>query len=132
MQDMENTPKKRRLVWQGEMEQKKVGSYEEARKLLAEVGTTARGAEIMADKMLFQVVKLTDVDTRAANILKQSLLSKGADVAVSAATVNLASDKTDVVIFATNYQLRPVIERLKEQPWGLKDIAVKLEALLVK
>lgn len=132
MQDMEKAPKKKRLVWQGDMEQKKVDSYEKARGLLAEVGTTARGAEIMADKMLFHVVKLTDVDTRAANILKQSLLSKGADVAVSAATVNLAAEKTDVVIFATAYQLKPVIERLKEQPWGLKDIAVKLESLLAK
>lgn len=132
MQDMQKAPKKKRLVWQGGLEKRNVNSYDEARKLLAEVGTTARGAEIMADKMLFHVVKLTDVDTRAANILKQSLLSKGADVAVSAATVNLAAEKTDVVIFATAYQLRPVIERLKEQPWGLKDIAVKLEALLVK
>lgn len=118
---------KKRLVWSGNFSEMSVGTRQEADKALKAIGTTGRGAEIMAEKMLFKVIKLTGVDTRAANILKQTMLSQGADAAVSAGTVNLAVKETDVLIFATVHQLRPAIERLKEQPWGLKDIAEILE-----
>lgn len=127
---MENTTNKKRLVWQGESELLHVSDESQAMELLREIGTTRRGAEIMADKMVFRVIKLTEVDTRAANILKQTLLSKGADCAVSAATVNLAAPATDVLVFATVAQLKSCIERLKEQPWGLIDVAQRLETLL--
>lgn len=121
---------KKRLVWQGDLLEINDINRENALSLLADVGVTKRGAEIMVEKMMFKVVRLTDVDTRAANILKQTFLSKGADAAVSAATVNLAAEATDVLIFATVQQIREAIVRLKEQPWGLLDIAVRLEGLL--
>lgn len=127
---MENTTKRKRLVWQGESDIVQVSDQSQAMELLQGIGTTRRGAEIMADKMVFRVIKLTGVDTRAANILKQTLLSKGADCAVSAATVNLAAETTDVLVFATVAQLKLCIDRLKEQPWGLVDVAGRLETLL--
>lgn len=121
---------KKRLVWQGDLLEINDINRENALSLLADVGVTKRGAEIMVEKMMFKVVRLTDVDTRAANILKQTFLSKGADAAVSAATVNLADEVTDVLIFATVQQIREAVVRLREQPWGLLDIAVRLEQLL--
>lgn len=122
--------KKNRLVWQGDLEEINGINRDKALSLLAEVGTTKRGAELMAEKMIFKVIRLTHVDTRAANILKQTFLSKGADAAVSAATVNLAAQETDVLIFATVQQIRQAVERLREQPWGLQDVASHLEGYL--
>ena len=96
-------------------------------KAMQEIGVTSCGVEIMVEKALFQAIRLEGVDTRAANILKQTMLSQGAEAAVSAATINLAAPYTDVLVLATVAQLRRAIPRLKEQPWGLKAVAGDLE-----
>lgn len=105
-------------------------NVQQAKTAMSEIGVTNRGMEIMAEKAVFRSIRLENVDTRAANILKQTMLSQGAEVAVSAGTINLAAPYTDVLIFATLAQLRKAIPRLKEQPWGLKNIALELEEIL--
>ena len=95
---------------------------------LRSIGVSHRGTDIMKEKLIFYVIKLEKVDTKAANILKQTMLSKGAEAAVSAGTVNLSASHTDVIIGATRHQLRQAIIRLKEQPWGLRKIAEELES----
>lgn len=91
------------------------------------INVSLRGIEIMKEKLIFRCFKITDVDTRAANILKQTMLSQGAEAAVSAGTVNLSAPHTDVIVGATLHQLRNAVIRLKEQPWGLKAIAENIE-----
>ena len=91
------------------------------------IQASARGIEIMKEKLIFRCFRITDVDTRAANILKQTMLSQGAEAAVSAGTVNLSASHTDVILGATLHQLRNAVARLKEQPWGLKAIAHQIE-----
>ncbi|MGM9539327.1 dihydropteroate synthase [Anaerovibrio sp.] len=103
-----------------------INNMQEAAAAMQAIGVTGRGIEIMSEKALFQAIRLERVDTRAANILKQTMLSQGGEAAVSAATVNLAAPYTDVLVLATAAQLRRAIPRLKEQPWGLKGIADEL------
>lgn len=98
---------------------------------LLSIGVSRRGANIMKEKLIFHVIKIDNVDTRAANILKQTMLSQGSEAAVSAGTVDLSAARTDVIIGCTLHQLRQAIIRLKEQPWGLKDIAGNLEKLFL-
>ena len=105
-----------------------INNANDAAKAMQAIGVTSRGAEIMVEKALFQAIRLEGVDTRAANILKQTMLSQGAEAAVSASTVNLAAEFTDVLVLATVAQLRRAVPRLKEQPWGLKGIAAQLES----
>lgn len=105
-----------------------IKNIHEAAAAMQAIGVTGRGIEIMSEKALFQVIRLERVDTRAANILKQTMLSQGAEAAVSASTVNLAAEFTDVLVLATVAQLRRAVPRLKEQPWGLKGIAAQLES----
>ena len=50
---------------------------------LRSIGVSHRGTDIMKEKLIFYVIKLEKVDTRAANILKQTMLSKGAEAAGS-------------------------------------------------
>ncbi|WP_276838650.1 dihydropteroate synthase [Anaerovibrio lipolyticus] len=102
-------------------------SSNDIEKELQSIQASARGIEIMKEKLIFRCFRITDVDTRAANILKQTMLSQGAEAAVSAGTVNLSASHTDVIIGATLHQLRNAVARLKEQPWGLKDIAHQIE-----
>lgn len=105
---------------------------QDAVKLMEEIGVTPRGIQLMAPKALFMPIRLKQVDSRAANILKQTMLSQGAEAAVSRGTVNLSDTHTDVLILANAAQLQRAVPRLKEQPWGLKAIACELEALLKK
>ena len=88
-----------------EIQMSAFNNYQEVRRLLQSIGTTERGIEIMEDKMMFQVLKICNLDTRAANILKQSMLSQGGELAVSAGTVNLAVPYTDAVLMGTVQQL---------------------------
>lgn len=107
-----------------------IDSCQDAIRLMEEIGVTGRGMQIMAPKALFMPIRLTQVDSRAANILKQAMLSQGAEAAVSRGTVNLADSHTDVLLLANAAQLQRAIPRLKEQPWGLRAIAGELERLL--
>lgn len=107
-----------------------IDNIESAKSTMVGIGVTARGQEIMAEKMVFRVVRLRDIDTRAANILKQTMLSNGGEAAVSAATVNLSAEKTDVILAGTLKTLRLAAKRLEEQPWGLKSVAIKLCEIL--
>lgn len=107
-----------------------IDSQEQAEAALKSIGTSVRGVELMIPKALFRVIRLEHVDTRAANILKQTLLSQGAECAVSAATVNLAAPYTDVLLMGTVAQLEASLPRLREQPWGLKKVADELAVYL--
>lgn len=101
-------------------------AYEE----MLRIDTTPAGAAIMKDKAVFKVIKLTDVDCRAANILKQTFLSKGGETAVSRHCADLSEKTSDVIIMATLYQYKQAIPVLKAQPWKLKTAAELLEKLL--
>lgn len=108
----------------------KLENAAQAKKIMEEIGVTVRGTEIMADKAVLHTLRLEHVDTRAANILKQTMLSNGAEAAVSGATINLSEPYTDVLLMATTAQLRASLPRLYEQPWGLKKLAAELEVFL--
>ena len=107
-----------------------IDSSQDALEIMKDIGVTGRGMQIMAEKAVFLPIRLEHVDTRAANILKQTLLSQGAEAAVSRGTVDLSEAYTDVLVLATISQLRKSLPRLREQPWGLKAIAEKLQHLI--
>jgi hypothetical protein len=58
-------------------------SLEEAEQVLAELNVNKVGIKIMALKAVFKVVKISNIDPQTANIVKQEMLSRGGDVAVS-------------------------------------------------
>ena len=49
-----------------------INNIHEAAEAMQAIGVTGRGIEIMSEKALFQAIRLERVDTRAANILKQT------------------------------------------------------------
>ena len=94
------------------------------------IDSTAAGAAIMKDKAVFKVVKLTAVDCRAANILKQTFLSKGGEAAVSRPCADFSAQTSDVIIMATVQQYKQAIGVLKKQPWKLKEAAALLGQMI--
>ena len=103
---------------------------ESAAAFMRSVGVSAAGIAIMQDKMIFRIVRLRQVPTKAANLIKQTMLSKGADAAISVHAADLSEPFTDVLLFATLYQYRAAVRSLRRQPWGLRALADDLTMLL--
>ena len=101
-----------------------------AKKELKKIGSDDSGIEIMLDKAVFKIIKLEDVKSRAASILKQTFLSKGAEVAVSKSVANFSFENTDVLICATIKQYKEALQTLRVQPWGLEIISLEIEMIL--
>ena len=97
---------------------------------MEEIGCTAAGITIMKDKAVFKVIKLKDINTKAAKILKQTFLSKGGEVAISRHCADLSRDTSDVIIMATIHQYKQAIPVLKMQPWKLKAVSAVLQEII--
>lgn len=109
-----------------------IETTEQAAVEMEKIECTAAGIAIMKDKAVFKVIKLTDINTKAANILKQTFLSKGGEVAISRHCADLSRETSDVIIMATLHQYRQAIPVLKMQPWKLKNVAAVLEEILTE
>lgn len=92
-------------------------------KELNSIGFDVCAAEKYKNKYEGCTYKLFNIKPYEANILKQLCLSLGFDCAVSRDTVTCKCEYTDCLIFASNFQLRKLIEKLKNQPFRLKEIA---------
>ena len=103
---------------------------EDAAAAITAIDCTKPGVAIMKDKAVFHNIKVSNMDVRAANILKQTFLSKGGEVAVSGHCADFSAKTTDVIIMATLHQYKLAIPVLLIQPWGLKKLAVQLKAYL--
>ena len=73
-----------------------------------------------------QLYKIFHLKPHEANILKQLCLSLGFDCAVNRDTIMCKCEYTDVIIFATNSQLKKLIKKLYIQPFRLKNLAQEL------
>ena len=84
----------------------------------------------MAPKCLSYYIKLERVDVRAANILKQQMLSLGGDAAVSKNTFALKGGKTDIILMGTEKQLSALDEKLRNQPFQLPTLSQEVRQVI--
>ena len=103
----------------------------DARRELELIRVDSAGVGMMAPKMLTRCVKLTDLQCRQANILKQEMLALGGDTAVARGTVACSIEKTDVILIGTDKQLLTLCSRLAPQPFGLPALAAELKQTLM-
>lgn len=75
-------------------------------------------------------IKIFNLKSVEANILKQTCLSLGFDAAVNRYAINCECDFSDAIICATKLQLKNLAEKLKIQPFRLKTLAEKLKNFL--
>lgn len=97
---------------------------------LLSLGNTPKGAEIMGAKGRVYLFEISGIDTRAANILKQDAISVGADCAVPRRASSFEKGRWTVLLIATERELQKLFKKLKEQPFGLKELQPKLESAL--
>jgi dihydropteroate synthase len=90
-------------------------SREELIREMKRLGADPPGIGLMFPKGLTRAIRLSDVPCKIANLLKQELLSRGGDCAVSHGTLTHSVETTDVLMLATERQYRKLIRKLKRQ-----------------
>ncbi len=102
----------------------------EAAALFRKIGVDPYGISAMTPKTRHVNILLSARPCKIANILKQEMLSLGADAAVSRGSVSCAVDATDVLLMGTHKQIVALAGKIEKQPFGLDGIACDLRRLL--
>jgi dihydropteroate synthase len=105
----------------------KIKSVKDAEKAMLEIGVSSEGISMMKKKAVHKVIKLKDINIKAANILKQQILSLGGDLALPKKACMLEGEKTDAILMGTLKQIENLISVLEKQPFGLKELGEKLK-----
>lgn len=103
---------------------------EEARAAIREVGADAGGVRLMAPKAVHRVLKVEGLPLKAAIILKQEMLSRGGEAALSREAGGLKAEKTDALLMGTLRQYEELCRKLRMQPFGLSVLADEIKAVL--
>src|SRR4030043_603814 len=100
------------------------------------IGATPTGSRIMIEKIFPISLKIRGINPLAANILKQEMLARGGDVVTSRNTLIEAGSRTetkgksDVIMQGTIKTIESLIDKIKEQPFGLKELSGELKEYL--
>ena len=102
----------------------------EIRRELNNIKADKKAYDILIQKMSFLHIKLEQVDTRAANMLKQHLRAIGGEAVISKEAYSFTERTTDVLLTASKETFRLLIKKLISLPYGLSKIAKELEKSL--
>lgn len=102
----------------------------EAVKEMRRIGADSMGVKIMKKKTRYRLIRLTNIRSPLANIIKESMLSRGGDAAVHKLSCACRVQYTDVLIMGTVSQIEHLINKLKIQPYGGKKIIARIRKYL--
>ena len=100
------------------------------REELKSIGFDKTYVEKAISKYVYKNIKIFALSIPQANILKQTALSVGADCATHRETITAGVEKTDCILGGSFSQIEKIAQKLKLQPFGLKELAGKLEEFL--
>ena len=95
--------------------------------MMREIGVDPYGAKIMLPKAAAFLIHLNAINNIAANILKQEMLSLGADAAIARGALTGRIKKTDILLIGQLAQFNALVDKLKIQPFGLQKLAEELD-----
>lgn len=95
--------------------------------MISSIGVDPKSVDIMTPKAKSYAILIKNVKSRDANIIKQGMLSAGADAACAKGVVDCSVDKSDVLLFGTIKQFAYFAESAKEQTSILRNIAQSIE-----
>lgn len=107
-----------------------IKNLKEAQDEIEKIGSDEHAIDIMAPKAVHRLIKIEKIDSRAANILKQEMLSAGGECAIAKNALTLKQKKTDILLMGTIKQYERVLAKLSRQPFGLKEIGTELKNAL--
>ena len=101
-------------------------------KELENIGFDKSYRKKFTDKFLFNNLKIYDLTTPQANIIKQTALSVGADCATHREVITGKIEKSDAILSGSFAQLNKIAIKLKHQPFGLSELADKISEQLTE
>lgn len=99
-------------------------------RLMQEIKVDSYGIKIMLPKAQSYLIKIDSVSNIAANILKQEMLSLGADVAVARGALTGAVKTSACLLMGTRAQLDRLSEKLNKQPFSLGKLGEDLSCVI--
>jgi dihydropteroate synthase len=109
-----------------------VNNFNDALKLVKATGCSTLVYEPLAKKGILEPIIVEKIDNKAANILKQEAISVGADVALNEDICRFKRGISDVVLFATRSQLSKLVDKIRLQPFGLKQLSQDFNKIIKK
>ena len=109
----------------------RVSTVAGAARLISATGADPCSVAAMASKAVARAVYIEAIDNRAANIIKQEMLSLGGEAAVSRDVSIFKKSVSGVAVFGTLRQLGLLTGKLSHQPFGLKTAAVEIARALL-
>lgn len=107
-----------------------IKSRQEGLSEFEKIGSTLPGQKIMVDKIFPLSIKVKGLKPMAINILKQEMLARDGDVVTSRNILLEKEGTEDVIIEGTYKSFEGLVEKLKIQPFGLKDLSLDLDKFL--
>ncbi|QLC51074.1 dihydropteroate synthase [Methanolobus zinderi] len=96
---------------------------DDAEYLMKNIGVTGTGAKVMKNKTVSKVMRVNNITTTEALIIKQEILARGGDAALERNAVSHETEKTDILIIGTLLQFEKLIPKLSYQARNLPLIA---------
>ncbi len=96
------------------------------------IGVTSTGSQVMKNKTVLFNIKIRNITTTEALILKQEMLARGGDAALPREAVSHEVEKVSLIIFGTQLQVERLIKKIKHQVRNLPLIADMLTELINK
>ena len=79
------------------------------------------------EKFDYKNIKIYSLTPAQANIIKQTAISAGADCATHREVITGKAELSDCILGGSVSQIKKIAEKLKFQPFGLKELSIKLE-----
>jgi dihydropteroate synthase len=83
---------------------------------MGKVGVDATGMKLMKEKILHYNLRVEGIDPRAANLLKQEMLSLGGDAALDRSGLDCSARLTSAILIGTQKQFKKLILKLDRYP----------------
>jgi dihydropteroate synthase len=100
-----------------------VKTPQDAALAMRKLGATSTGSKVMQDKSIHLMLKIRNLTTTEALIIKQEMLARGGDAALTRDAVSHEMEMTDVLIMGTLLQLGRLSGKLEGQARSLPLIA---------
>jgi len=95
------------------------------------IGADLRSLPFFENRREVRALYLPSVDIRAANVIKQEMLSRGGDAAVHAHAIDCSVRESDVILFGTVKQISFLADKLDIMSWwGFPEIVNALRLAL--
>jgi dihydropteroate synthase len=105
----------------------KLRNEQEALESIKQIGVYPESFRFLKPKSFYLTIKLGKLSSAACNIIKQEMLSLGADAAVAKDVISGKVKFSDCLLFGNISQYDKLCLKLARQPLGLKEIARQIK-----